>query len=157
MTANELARRSIPVFANNANASFDELRSALSGAGMSNDEAGAVLEFVPLAFGRAFLDGMGIEFADYYIRLDDKGKERQRKKLVSEALYFEAVMLAPQVMLTNGQEAFTAVAIRSAEVQAINNALNQGVDPNGLVASPPVMMWGGGDSGGDAKPWWKFW
>lgn len=155
MKPGDIVQRAIDVFARNAEADFDAVRAALEAAGLSKDEAAAALEFVPLAFGRAMLNGMGIELASYYVRLDANGKEVQRKQLVQEPLFLEASMLAPLTLLRQGQDAFTAVAMRSSEVQAVNNALNAGADPANLQASPPMMTSRG--TSGTSKPWWKFW
>jgi len=157
MKADDLVTRAVAVFVNNPTADFETLRAALVSDGMSQAEAAAVLEFVPLAFGRAFLNGMGIEFPNYYVRVDANGKEVERKQLVQEPLYLFASMQAPLVMMLQGQEAFTAIATRSAEVDAVNNALNAGADPAGLVAAPPTMMAGSTGASGESKPWWKFW
>jgi hypothetical protein len=155
MTTGDIVQSAIDVFAKNAEVDFDAVRAALEAAGLAKDEAAAALEFVPLAFGRAMLNGSGIEFAKDYIRIDANGREVERKQLVREPLFLEASMLAPLTLLRQGQDAFTAVAMRSSEVQAVNNALNGGADLANLQASPPVMMSGG--TSRTSKPWWKFW
>lgn len=157
MSDRSVILRAIPSFISRASLDSAGLRRALSiDADLTHAEAGAVLEFVPLAFGRVLLDGMGIAFSDEYVRIDENGTECLRRKLGDEPMFREALALAPEVIATSGQDAFTAVAIRSSEVQAVNNALNAGADPSGFVISAPVMVWVE-EKAEKKKTWWKVW
>jgi Uncharacterized protein conserved in bacteria (DUF2330) len=172
MTPNEAVERAVPIFAKYPVIGFAELREMLRHeGGLAHEDIDQILEFVPLAFGRGFLGDSGVSFADEYVRTDVEGRERMRKKLADEPYFREAAMYAPLVMMKMGQEAFSAVALRSSEVRAINEALHAGSALSDLVASPPVLYWkepGPGEtapsyqrqqppaSGGE-KPWWKFW
>jgi hypothetical protein len=157
MSDRSLILRAIPSFTSRSSLDSAGLRLALSiDADLTHAEAGAVLELVPLAFGRVLLDGMGIVFSDEYVRIDENGTERLRRKLGDEPLFREALELAPEVMATSGQDVFTAVAIRSSELQAVNNALNAGADPSGLMMSAPVMVWVE-ERAEKKRPWWKVW
>ncbi|HEV7767403.1 MAG TPA: hypothetical protein VGQ76_20550 [Thermoanaerobaculia bacterium] len=152
MDTTSIVRRAVTVFAEHPRADLNQLRRALQSAGLMQEQASDVIEFVPLAFARTFLDGMGIVFEDEYVRVDDQGRERMRRKLMDEATYRDALAVAPEVMATAGQDAFLAVASRSSELQAVNTALHHGVDPAGLQASEPTMLWVG-----EKKAWWKVW
>jgi len=161
MNAEEMVRAAIPIFVQNAAFNLEPIRVGLIIARLKRPDVERVIEFVPLAFGRSLLDGMGIQFEDYYIRLDRDGNERLRRDLKDEPIFEAALKLAPIVMQQLGQDAFMSIAMRSSELQATNEALNHGASPAGLQASPPVMQWYEGADGATAapstKPWWKFW
>jgi hypothetical protein len=161
MDAPTALQRAIPVFVQHAKSDLLNLRMALTIARVGS-MVEEVVEFVPLAFGRSLMDGMGITFDDEYVRMDSEGRERLRRKLMDEPLYREALRIAPHVLATEGQDAFLAVAIRSAEFQAVNEALHAGSDPADLQASAPVMEWSeerhaAQPEPSKAKPWWKVW
>jgi hypothetical protein len=153
--------RALPLFAQKADYDISILIAFFIAAGLSKTQATEVVEFAPLAFGRALMDGMGVVFDDEYIRLDDDGEERLRRKLADEPMFVAALAAAPEFMRNAGQDPFAAIAMRSAELQAVNEALNAGVSPDGLIASAPVMVWGEESPPAPvqapAKPWWKIW
>jgi hypothetical protein len=143
--------RAAGVFEKNPSASNEELRAAMLAAGLSARDTDDILEFVPLAFGRVLLDGMGIVFSEKYIRIDKNGQEIFRNWLEWEKFFREGLAAAPVVMMTSGKEAFTAIALRSSEVQAVNNALNAGASAENLQASLPVFF------GPPRRKWWQLW
>ena len=141
MSAEDLVRRALPIFLQNAQYELITLRVALTVKFFKEHETEALVEFVPLAFGRSLLDGMGIRFEDDYVRVDAGGNERMRRRLADEPVYVAALKLAPIVMQSMGQDAFMAIAGRSSELQAVNAALNAGSAPADLQASTPVLAW----------------
>ena len=156
MNTKTALERALPILVEHAGIDLDILRLYLIRAGLSRLQTTDVVEFVPLAFGRALMDGMGVQFDDEYVRVDDAGKERLRKKLADEPMFAAALAAAPEVMRDSGQDAFAAIAMQSSELQAVNQALNAGVSADGLIASVPVMVWSD-EPPAPAKPWWKFW
>ena len=156
MNNSDIVTRTIAVLVQNPDAGFDALREALQREGLSPAETERALEFIPLAFGRNFLGGMGMQFPDTYRRVDARGREVLRKKLVFEPLFMDASMRAPLVLMQQGQDAYTAVVLRSSEVRAVNQALHAGSDPKDLVAAEPVLM-ADESPANPAKPWWKIW
>ncbi len=58
--------RALPVFSQVRPGDWSGLQAAVRAAGVPGPLASEVLAFVPIAFGRALLDGMGIEFAPEY-------------------------------------------------------------------------------------------
>ena len=159
MSAEDIVRRAIPIFVQNAEFNLEPIRIGLIIARLKRQEVERVIEFVPLAFGRSLLDGMGIAFEDDYVRVDKDGNERMRGKLADEPIYVAALKLAPVVMQSMGQDAFMAVAMRSAELQATNEALNHGANPADLQASTPLLEWTewAEPDPPPARPWWRFW
>lgn len=163
MTATEAVRRSVPVFAAHPGADVYDIRAGLIGAGIPVELAADITEFLPLAAARAMLDGMGIRFADEYVRLSDQGRVIGQKKLADEPVYREGLRVAGELSRI-GDEAFLALVRRSQEYRAVNKALNEGADPAGLNYGPPVMIANEDDRrafgeppGRPARTWWQFW
>jgi hypothetical protein len=163
MEAKEAIEAALPVFEKHKNSEDDVVEQALKSAGIPSQTAVRLVEFMPLAFGRVFMDGMGITFEENYIRLNRKTKQEKRGKLADEKFYTESLSFARQIV---GQQtyskAFQAVALRSAEVNAVNNALNNGSKPENLVLSSPVFLWEEENQNDvseskQSKSWWRFW
>jgi hypothetical protein len=118
-------------------ASLDDgaLRRELMTIGMSERDAQRLLAFVPLAFGRVLVDKLPIRFPETVIVIE-RGTERE-SRLADEPLFTLAIDLARRGTLTRDQ--FSALALRSAEMRALNKALNAGSKPEDLLVSPPVV------------------
>lgn len=141
--------RAAPVLARYGNADPAILKAWLLREGLSGEQAHDAARFVPLAFGREILGGMGITLADSYIRV--VAGERQERPLGDEPFFREALRLAPGL----GGDVVTAVAMQSSELDAVNQALHAGANPADLVASPPVIECESVEP--QKRPWWKFW
>ena len=164
MTVREAILRAVPVFAAHPGGGPDELRAELTKAGLPAALAADVVEFLPIAVARALLHGMGIRFADVYVRQSAQGQVIGQKRLDDEPVYREGLAMADEIGRM-GDDALTAVVNFSSEYQAINKALNSGSRPENMSCSPPVMLANNDDArafgdtpGGDTrKPWWKLW
>jgi hypothetical protein len=148
-------RRAIAILAEHGRTDSSILRASLLRAGLSSQQAHDAVRFVPLAFGRQILAGMGVELPDSYIRVRAVDGRREEKPLAEEPFYREALKAAPILGSELGGDVFTNVALLSSELQAVNEALNAGANPEGLVASPPLIEWNRPPS--LPPPWWKFW
>lgn len=155
----------VPVFHAHKNSTWKTLGDALQEAGIPAVISNRLLEFMPLAFARVFLDGLGIEFGDYYIRFDSKTNRKVSKKLVDEPIYRESFTVASTLVAEQkaGDE-FISVVARSSEFVAMNKAMNDGSRPEDLVSSPPVLLWDEESENqiaaagqGQTKSKWKFW
>jgi hypothetical protein len=119
--------------------------SRLIGQGLSEIDARVLVDFVGLAFGRAVISRMP---ATTSIRLSDTVHIRNRKnqdieiELIHVPVYVEAVRLAGEAFETGivRRERFEVAVRFSAELDAINNALNEKVDCRGGVMHPPVFL-----------------
>jgi hypothetical protein len=166
MTVREAILRAVPVFVAQSTRDVHVLRIELEQAGIPGTLAAEIVEFFPLAMARALLNGMGIEFADYYIRQTPQGQVIGEKALADEPVYREGLAAADEIVRM-GQDTFMAVARWSHEYQGINSALNAGSDAANLRCPPPVMIANNEDerrfddtSGGrqpKPKNWWQFW
>jgi len=149
-------RRAIPVLAQYGATDPVILRARLIRAGLSKIEAVAAMRFLPLALGRAILlEGIGIALPDSYLLVH--GDAREERKLADEKFFAAAKWLASTLGNDYGANTVGAVALLSAEVQAVNEALNAGSQPENLVASLPVVVWEDGVDDAPPRPWWKFW
>jgi hypothetical protein len=163
MNVRDAILRAVPVFAAHGGGP-DELRAELVRAGLSAGLAAEVVEFLPLAVARAVLNGMGVRFADHYVRQTAQGHVIGQKRLDEEPVYREGLAMADEIGRM-GDAALTAVMSLSPEYQAISKALNSGSRPEDMTCAPPTMLANNEDrrafddtSGGPAaKRWWKFW
>jgi len=166
MTVREAILRAVPVFVAQSNRDDYTLRIKLEEAGIPRGLAAEIVEFAPLAVARAMLDGMGIQFADYYIRQNSQGRVIGQKALNDEPVYREGLAIADE-LVRMGKDTFMAVASWSHEYQQINIAMNSGSRPGDLHCQPPVMIANNDDrrdfddtSAGvqqKDKNWWQFW
>ena len=158
----EAIELALPVFHEHKDSTWKTLGEALKAAGIPANVADRLLEFMPLAFARAFLDGLGIEFRENYIRLDSKTRKKVSKRLADEPVFTESFAFASSLIAEKqASDEFTAVVFRSSEFDAINKAMNAGSRPEELVSSPPILLW---DEEADeqekresSKPKWQFW
>lgn len=165
MTVREAILRAAPVFAAQRNRGPDALRDEISKAGVPVALAAEVVEFLPIAVARAMLHGMGVRFADHYVRRTAQGRVIGEKRLEDEPVFREGLALAEEIGRL-GEEVLTAVVNWSPEYQAISKALSGGARAEELTCAPPTMLANNDDrrsfddtSGGPAprKRWWKFW
>jgi hypothetical protein len=152
-------RRGAPVLAEYGHVDQGILLAWLLRAGVTKEQALSIMRFVPLAFGRDVMSGMGVALPDTYIRMSAGGQQRE-KSLSEEPVFREALEYAAVIASEIGFDAFEKIALQSSELQAVNQALNAGAQVENLVASPPVVMLRDDESlDGDAavkRPWWKL-
>lgn len=177
MTPVESVQQLVLILRDSANEphSEDDIYDALEHAGVPYDVADRAYKFTQIVCGRKFLDGMGIRFSDDYICFNRFGDEMESGCIADEP-YFRAAMnhAGPESI---GGESFGSFALMSADVQAVNNALNSGSDPANLVMAPTFLFLEPPTESGMVsaqqvielhmkklksqsarrKPWWRFW
>jgi hypothetical protein len=166
MTVRDAILLAIPVFAAHPRGGLSDVRAGLEAAGVPAGLAAEIVEFLPLALARAMLNGMGVRFADHYVRQTAQGKVIGQKLLADEPVYREGLAIAGEVS-GMGEDAFMAVAGWSPEYRAVGRAMNAGSRAEDLECPPPVVLANYEDrrafddtSGGTqprAKGWWQFW
>jgi hypothetical protein len=157
MNVRDAIRRAAPVLAQHGQVDSEFLLAWLLRAGLSKEQAHDAVRFIPLAFGRDVLEGVGVVFSDTYLRIAGAESAGEERALNDEPFFREALSLAPLVASEIGFDAFNTVAMQSSEFQAINNALNAGAQVENLVASPPAMMYDATTAAPAKRPWWKLW
>ena len=140
---------------------IDILRSLLS-AGCPRDLAEKLLVFIPHACGRAILADTGIAFPKSYRCLQPDDTLGPQLWFASDAdwVSIERAIAARQPA---ERDAIALIGMRSAEFDAINQALHNGSQLANLVPSEPIFIFT--DASGlagvagktKAKPWWAFW
>ncbi len=120
-------------------AAFDvvEVYEALFMAGMTHDVADRVFKFTQIAWGRVFLDGMGINFSPDYYCFNSAGDLIEAGKLVNQPYFAAAMELAKKYMSSPG---FKQMILTNADVKAVNSALNAGSKPENLVTGPAALF-----------------
>lgn len=166
MTVRDAILLAVPVFAARSRDDASAVRGELEKVGIPARLAAEVVEFLPVAFARAMLHGMGIQFADHYVRQTSGGRVIGQKLLTDEPVYREGLAIAGEVSAA-GEDAFMAVAGWSPEYRAINRAMNSGAPAGDIQCAPLVVLANHEDgryfddtSGGTqprSKSWWRFW
>lgn len=142
MQLHDAVNKAIAAFHTRRESDEHEIVEMLVASGIEKPLAAKLVEFVPLAFFRAMMEESGVQFADYFLRLGPEGKPADERKLNQEPVYMEALKMAlAEAKAGRGGEDYLAVARRSAEFQAINNALHDGAKLEDLVCAPPVLLW----------------
>jgi hypothetical protein len=129
----------ISVFSGSENLEDEDLINKLRENGLNMEEAERLIAFFPIAFGRVIINTLGnVDFSDLY-RIKENGKEF---KLTDEPIYKLAENVALESYETGlvGRELFSAIATRSAELNAVNKALNEDVDLNSAVFKPVLLF-----------------
>lgn len=146
----------------------EELYTAMANAGIPLQVADRAYKFTQIAWGRVFLEGMGIKFAPNYFCFDGDGEVLESGLLSEQPYYIAAMDLAkrhPPVWTPN-------FAVMSSDVGAVNSALKDGSKPENLVTAPPGLFMENPTAAGidrarqvmteslstiRKKPWWQFW
>ncbi|MDH6307618.1 hypothetical protein M2451_000068 [Dysgonomonas sp. PFB1-18] len=156
----------------------EEIQRELVREGMLETDVEKAIVFMPLAFGRIFLKGITTaEFPDEAIVIDDTEKETTIN-LSDEPIYMEAYRLAEKIATEScvNMDHFKQIFLQSAELNAFNNALNEGAkleDLNVARFGSPIMYFSHfipaerveeiipepevSESKKGGKPFWKFW
>jgi hypothetical protein len=136
----------------------------LSNAGFSALEARLLVVLVPTAFSRPLLEKAGITSFAPSISAPTRAGGRVDIPLRTWPVYAEAVALAREHYRSGilDQDAYKRVTLRSAEVNALNKALNEGEDVRGATIASAIVWTCAEDLGYEpqsqpetAKPWWK--
>jgi hypothetical protein len=157
-------------------ASDEDLTETLLAAGLAKPQVLLAVLFVPLACGRLLMAGLGIRFSSLYVLLSADGTPVERGTIDDAPIY-----IAAQAAAAARRDLVKAVALRSAEVNAVNQALNAGSNPANLAMAPIVafaegptelgasraralltslladMHHGESQERPAAKAWWRFW
>ena len=102
MTVRDAILLAIPVFAAHPRGGPADVRAGLEAAGVPAGLAAEIVEFLPLALARAMLDGMGIQFADHYVRQTAQGRVIGQKLLTDEPVYREGLAIAGEIGAMGG-------------------------------------------------------
>jgi uncharacterized protein DUF6348 len=124
----ELIDWAIAAYMSNPDASDADVAELLAG-GFPRGLATRAVAFLPLAFGRRLLEGL-TTVADTFV-LD--GRELP---LAAEPVFLQARTRAAQA----SREQVQRIGLRSAEVNAVNKALQAGAKPGDLVLAPPLLL-----------------
>jgi hypothetical protein len=127
-----------------ANPTWDDnqIEKALCGRGVDAESAGDLVAFAPLAFGREIVEQLGVKGSETY-RLHNlvDGSDKDLP-LADEPAYAWARQMIDLYRTRERNELFKRVALRSAELAAINKALASGITQDDLVKgtlAPPVV------------------
>lgn len=131
------------------------------------------VRFIPEAFGRGFLKDMNLSFEDSFEIIDEQGKAVEYGRLSRDPIFRAAANVNKEKF---DEDVFLLHTSKSAEVDAVKNALEAGAQPEHLKFAGMVLRGAPVSSDRPAKPeprtpptrptpvmeneekpWWKFW
>jgi hypothetical protein len=169
LTPEQAVARLVDILAARAEFTEAEVYAALTESGMESAVADRAYKFTQIAWGRAFLKGMGIRFAPDYFCLNAAGEIIESGQLAEQPYFVAAVAVARRLPPPVGLPRF---ALMSADVRGVNELLNGGSKPENIAIGPPVLFMepptpagieraqrvlSEGVSASNKKPWWRFW
>lgn len=150
----------------------DDVYSAMEAAGIPGRDADRAYKFTQIACGRLLLDGLVGRFSNDYFWLDASGEVVESGKLQDEP-YFVA---ATELVRRKPSQWMGQLGAMSADVAAVNEALNRGSEPGNLETGPVVLFLANPNASAmekaanqliatllktptpaPQKPWWRFW
>lgn len=138
-----------------ANPGWDDhqIEEALIRGGLDSRLVEECVTFGPLAWGREIVEHFGVSPSPLYRLAGTTESDACDRPLAREQVYVWARALIRLYRTAERNELFQVVACRSAEVDALNNALNGGVDEadlrGGHLDPPTVHFRHAGDPGGE--------
>ena len=115
----------------------DEAIEATVEAGVPEALARRAYSFTQIAWGRALLARLGVEFPPEYYCLDGSGEIVESGLLPEDPCFVEASHLAKRYL---GSAAFRCLALASAEMNAVNRALRGGSRPEDIEGTPVYLF-----------------
>lgn len=182
MKPEEAVGRLAEIISTRAEFTEDDVYAAMAEAGVPDPIADRAYKFTQTAWGRVFLDGLGVRFGTDYLCFNAAGDVIESGELADQPYFRAAVELAPRYTRSPG---FKRLALMSADVNTVNSALNAGSKPENLVMGPAAFFLEAPTAAGMAKaqrllsqrastggryrgsgppeqavakkPWWRFW
>ena len=144
----------------------ESLVAELTNAGFSTVEANLLVVLLPSAFSRPLLEKAGITDFASSISAPTRRGGRVDIPFRTWPMYGEAVTLAREHYQSGilNQDAYKRITLRSAEVNALSRALNEGADVKGGSIACAIVWPCAEDLGYETqfeeetetvKPWWK--
>jgi hypothetical protein len=145
--------KAIPIFVENSkkptNKEFDEYAEDvikdLVDAGMSNLLAEKIFTFMPLAFGRVFMNDLNIEFQqeyDLFTFENHRPVTKEIRQLSGEIIFIESLKLAKEAVSNKVfNENYQLIAFTSAEFNVVNKLLSEGSESGNIVLTKPMIPW----------------
>ena len=132
--------------------------SRLTSAGCSPAVAEKLVAFIPLACGRALLEGTGVKLSETFRCMGDDKAVGEPESLSSDP-HWNVIEKFIAAQKKTKPEAVGLVGVRSAEFDAVNNALLNGSVLADLVGADPIFLFVNPSipSKTPGAPWWAFW
>ncbi len=134
----ESARKTASLMEELPNADDAEIAEKLMTCGIAEAEAHELILFVPLAFGRYAFRNSGATFSSHFA-LVAYGRVIAKLPLSEEPAFNSAWKAATEFFNNPEGHNYLAIAGRSAEIRAINEALHKGSEVKNLLLSDPLV------------------
>ena len=147
--------RVVPLFAKHQRSDDDTLLEAIVGLGVTQEQAIALLDFMPIAFFPRHRWRQDRGHAGSLHPIFCGPKPIGNVRFVDEPTYVAARHYAENGYETDGLD---PVSMRSAEFNTMNEMLHKGTPIERMRLGPSVIMdYAPDDSSNATRPWWRFW
>jgi hypothetical protein len=158
--------QAVELLSKRADRDNESMVAELTNAGFSKLEANLLVVLMPTAFSRPLLEKAGITDFASSISAPTRRGGRVDIPLRTWPMFGEALALAREHDQSGilDQDAYKRITLRSAEVNALNRALNEGADVKGGAIASAIIWPCAEDLGYETqfeeetetvKPWWK--
>lgn len=137
MTPEEAVARLAELVATRTKLSEEEINAMMREAGIPDPEADRALKFTQIAWGRVFLSSFGVSFSPDYFCFTADGDVVESGVLREQPYFAAAASLVRRYANTPG---FQRLAVMSADVNAVNKALDAGSKAENIVTSPAALF-----------------
>lgn len=137
VTPEESVARLAELVNTRAELSEKDIYAMMSEAGIPDPVADRAYKFTQIAWGRVFLGSFGVSFSPDYLCFNGAGDVVEQGALREQPYYAAAMSLARRYANTTG---FQRLAVTSADVDAVNRALNAGSKAEHIVTAPAAVF-----------------
>lgn len=141
-TTNWQIAAALSVFRDLPNETDTAIHAVLVSKGIERRAAARLVELLPIAYGRALLATLGLQFSDEFKRRLPNGQLSESRSLRSEPTWNAVVQFSQQETAGGlSRDALLAVAVRSSEFDSVNKLLNEGSRPKDIRFTAFVLPW----------------
>ncbi|HUT92848.1 MAG TPA: DUF6348 family protein [Thermoguttaceae bacterium] len=132
----------IQTFREHPSLETDEITDVLVGRNIDRRQAEMLVALVPVAYGRTVLQRAKVSFTDRFVLVNSETHEERRSRLSAEPVFKIAMLFAHDEITSRGvgRDAMLAVAGRSPELDAINQALHAGSRLEDMVSGDLMVL-----------------
>src|SRR5258708_7764460 len=139
---NEIVSKTVDIFRSSTLLQDAEIYQTLVVRGVQPDDAGRLVEFLPMVYCRLIFADRGVRFSDTFRRILQDGSVSQEQPFSSQPVWNAAMTFAREEIKRGVlKEDLLAIAGRSAEYDAVNQLLQKGSKLQNIVLTTPVLNW----------------
>ena len=129
-------KRYVELLGKTSDLDHEDLMPSMSSSGVTPAQAWQILGLVPTVVARTIMSDLGISFSHQYTVLNSRGQTASAGLFDKHPVVVATQSVLPEVMASPAAQ---SIALRSAELAAVNELLNSGSDPKDLMTAPVTL------------------